>query len=938
MKPLINVLFISCLLWIFPVPAGVTKTAKKRKESSPSDKNSAKDSRKKKKSDISPPQVVKIVPAEYPPGAKIPPAGIKLMVEVQISDQGKVIKSKVIKSGGKAFDREALKAVAKWIFKPAVIKGKPMKASMQIPFEFPPLPDEEENIEEEEISSGEQKGSVSGNKDGKALGDNSGATRDSKDKQTDPVSYKDKQEDKLSGENVSVNGKKNKTKGNKESDSGEADNHKTNNSDDPSRKPEDQIVVTTYKSKKKKSRPVSEFKITRAVFAITPKKSGGDILKAAPGFYVAKPQNEGIANAIFLRGFNARHGQDFEMWAGEVPINLDGHIHAQGYADMHFLIPETIQSLNVLEGVYDPVQGNFAVAGSGYFKYGVENRGSRISYSHGSYNSRRLLLLHAPDGESRETFLAASLRESDGFGTNRSYRQAKVAARYALVLGSRTFAVFHLGAYGSRSVLPGVLKLEDIESGDVGFYDTYDDPTAQSQSSSFSRFEASMRFEQRLSKPEEKLEFSAYFLRTNFRLRQNFTGYTLWFNDKPELKGMGDLHQQVNFATTVGGKFSYTSPIHKIFGFDSRFKYGVQVRSDWIEQSEDLILPSQNAIWRKNFDADIQIMNAGLFLDSEFALSKYFDLKAGLRADSLTYQINDKLGNWQYNTPTVQNHELGKKRDAMGIFYGPRLSFKYNLFPDDKSKHIFKGLALITAYGQGFRSPPPRTLEEGEDTPFAKVHSLETGLKWNLWGGNKYYLKLSGFYTYLSDDYSYDPATAMAKPIGDTTRYGSMLYLVSRPLKGLIFSGSLTYSRGVLEGPPLATSDNPTPGQKKGDLIPYIPPLVGRIDLGYRHNLLKFRGYSLKAVWGATYSYTGSRPLPYSQWADPIHLVDLSCTVLYRNLSLKFEISNLFDRRWHEMEYNFVSQWDPNVQNSLPKRHVVAGKPRMITATLAIKF
>ncbi|MDA3863624.1 MAG: TonB family protein [Deltaproteobacteria bacterium] len=903
MKPLIDVLFISLLLWISSAPAGAIKNAKKRKESSPSDEKSTKAS-EKKKSDISPPQVIKIVPAEYPQGAKIPPDGIKLMVEVQISVQGKVLKSKVVKSGGKAFDQEALKAVAKWIFKPAAFKGRPMRASMQIPFEFPPLPDKEEEIVEEEISSGEQEDPVAKDKTRIASGNSAGAREDSKQDKSDPISHKNNQKNNASS----------------------------------SAEPEDQIVVTTYKSKKKESRPVSEFKITKAVFAITSKKSGGDILKAAPGFYVAKPQNEGIANAIFLRGFNARHGQDFEMWAGEVPINLDGHIHAQGYADMHFLIPETIHSLNVLEGVYDPVQGNFAVAGSGYFKYGVENRGSQVSYSQGSYNSRRLLLLHAPKGESRETFLAVSLKESDGFGTNRSYRQAKVAARYALVLGTRAFAVFHLGAYGSRSVLPGVLKLEDIESGNIGLYDTYNDPTAQSQSSSFSRFEASMRFEQRLSKPEEKLEFSAYFLRTNFRLRQNFTGYTLWFNDKPELKGMGDLHQQVNFATTVGGKFSYTSATHKIFGFDSRFKYGVQLRSDWIEQSEDLILPAQNAIWRKNLDADIQIIDAGLFLDSEFALSKYIDLKAGLRADSLTYQIDDKLGNWQYNTPTVQNYELGKKRDAMGTFYGPRMSLKYNIFPGDESKNIFKGLALITAYGQGFRSPPPRTLEEGEDTPFAKVHSLETGLKWNLWGGKKYYLKLSGFYTYLSDDYTYDPTTAMARSIGDTTRYGSMLYLVSRPLKGLIFSGSITYSRGVLEGPPLATTDNPTPGQKKGDLISYIPPLVGRIDLGYRHNLLKIRGYSLKAVWGATYSYTGSRPLPYSQWADPIQLLDLSCTVLYRNLSLKFEVSNLFDHRWHEMEYNFVSQWDPNVQTSLPKRHVVAGAPRMITATLAIKF
>ena len=50
-------------------------------------------------------------------------------------------------------------------------------------------------------------------------------------------------------------------------------------------------------------------------------------------------------------------------------------IHGQGYADLGFVIGETVDSLHVTEGVYDPRQGDFAVAGSIDLELGSERRG-----------------------------------------------------------------------------------------------------------------------------------------------------------------------------------------------------------------------------------------------------------------------------------------------------------------------------------------------------------------------------------------------------------------------------------------------------------------------------------------------------------------------------------------------------------------------------------
>src|SRR5207244_12164439 len=59
---------------------------------------------------------------------------------------------------------------------------------------------------------------------------------------------------------------------------------------------------------------------------------------------------EGHAEQVFLRGFDAREGQDVEFSVDGVPINESGNFHGNGYSDTHFIIPELVQSLRVLEG------------------------------------------------------------------------------------------------------------------------------------------------------------------------------------------------------------------------------------------------------------------------------------------------------------------------------------------------------------------------------------------------------------------------------------------------------------------------------------------------------------------------------------------------------------------------------------------------------------
>ena len=111
-------------------------------------------------------------------------------------------------------------------------------------------------------------------------------------------------------------------------------------------------------------RSASESVVGERVLRAAPHRDGSELMQTVPGVFVSQHSGEGKAHQIFYRGFDAVHGQDMEVWAAGAPVNEVSNLHGQGYADLHFLIPELVQQIESQPGVYDPRQGDFAVAGS----------------------------------------------------------------------------------------------------------------------------------------------------------------------------------------------------------------------------------------------------------------------------------------------------------------------------------------------------------------------------------------------------------------------------------------------------------------------------------------------------------------------------------------------------------------------------------------------
>jgi hypothetical protein len=90
----------------------------------------------------------------------------------------------------------------------------------------------------------------------------------------------------------------------------------------------------------------------------------GEVVETIPGVIATQHSGGGKANQYFLRGFNLDHGTDLSLSVDGLPVNMPSHGHGQGYADLNFLIPELIESVQFRKGTYFANVGDFSAAGS----------------------------------------------------------------------------------------------------------------------------------------------------------------------------------------------------------------------------------------------------------------------------------------------------------------------------------------------------------------------------------------------------------------------------------------------------------------------------------------------------------------------------------------------------------------------------------------------
>ncbi len=855
--------------------------------------------------ELHPPHLVASPPPRYPAGRENEGLHPTVILRVTVTAEGEVTDVIVEHSADEDFDEEAIAAVERWTFEPALEGQTPVPSRIRVAVHFEPpaagVPHVGDSHEPQEAphvnllpAAPNEPAGLSG---AAILAPVTPAT-------SSPATPAEKP----------------------------AENPRTKPDETPAA-PSDASFTETAEvdadALRAQGRGAGDFTIGRDILDAAPANTASDLLLRAPGLYVANVGGSAAGDFFYLRGFNAEHGQDIEFKLGDVPLNQPSNIHGQGYTYVNFIIPEAVRGLRVLEGVYDPSQGDFAVAGTVQYDMGVENRGIYAKSEFGSFRTFRQVAIFAPKGKPSDTFGAFQFRRSDGFGENRDGLDGSAMFQVGFGKNQWHFHV-HGSFWGARYNSAGVLRLDDIEGGDVGFYDVYPYATAEAQNAYNAGAILGVRGEHR-GENLKNTSFDLYVQLQDFRIQQNFTGFLERSQVEPDFVGRGDLIEQRDRRIVFGGNARHrTSQFAPAEWAKGTIEFGISGRVDLINpQQQNLIEAPANRTWDQRVDADIVQADIGMWVDLDWDFTKYLNFKGGVRADILFFDVNDKLGNFVPDF-RPENFIPGFRRTAAGVVAGPRLALT------GKPTEWFD---IIGSYGEGFRSPQARTLVDGETAPFSKVRSLDVGMKFRVGANEELALTLTGYRTWLDNDVFFEAAEGRLENIGPTSRTGFVFYASTRPLPWLTGALSVTYVHAILDGPPPETVENPTPQFGEGDLLPFVPPWIVRLDVGAGDDLVDLWKYPLRGHVGLGYTYLSARPLPYSQTADPFSLLDLSAKLSWWFLEVGFQVFNLADAEYAANEFAFVSDWDPNAVGSrIPARHIAAGRPRTFFFTVGFRL
>lgn len=672
------------------------------------------------------------------------------------------------------------------------------------------------------------------------------------------------------------------------------------------------------------SRGASDFNVRVGELARVPRQNAAELLKLAPGVLLTNDGGEGHAEQVFLRGFDAREGQDLELTLGGVPINDAGNLHGNGYADTHFIIPELVDSLRVVEGPFDPRQGNFAVAGSAGYELGLHRRGLTAKLTTGSFATRRVLLMWGPEGQSARTFGGAELGDTAGFGENRGARRGSAMGQYEGKLGKDGSYRVGLQAYSTQYNSAGVVRADDVAAGRMPFDGTYD---AQ-QGGDASRYSAWGDLDTRAG--DVVLGQQVFVILRDMRLRENFTGLLL-DTQRPEQSPhaqRGDLLDLHHDATTFGGRGSARFK-KEALGRAQELELGYFARADRSAGTQHRVEARTNVAYLKETDLDARLGDLGLYGDASLRPLGWLTLRGGVRGDLFTYDVLDACAQKRARQPSITNppgdasclsqQDLGRyrepsdRRSTSSIAVMPRGSLLFG---------AFEGFTMSVSYGRGARSIDPVYVNQDLETPFAQVDAYEGGVTWARGFGDVELTARSVFFqTHVDRDLLFSETAGRSTLANGTTRTG---WVGALRATGTWFdeAANLTLVRSTFDDTHL--------------LVPYVPDAVLRSDTVVRRELpWKAWGDRVTGALSAGVSYVGRRALPYGQRSDEILTLDGAAAVAWRSYELGLLATNLTDRRYRLSELEYVSDFRGQGQPTLaPARHFSAGAPRGLFLTL----
>ncbi|HMO89894.1 MAG TPA: TonB-dependent receptor plug domain-containing protein [Lacibacter sp.] len=620
---------------------------------------------------------------------------------------------------------------------------------------------------------------------------------------------------------------------------------------------------------------------------IRPIVNSQEVLRMVPGLFIGQHAGGGKAEQIFLRGFDIDHGTDINITVDGMPVNMVSHAHGQGYADLHFLIPELIDKVQFNKGPYDTEKGNFTTAGYVAFKTKKYLERNFIKAEAGQFNTFRgiagLNLLRNNTAD-RSLLFASEFSATRGyFESPQNFTRFNGLLKYHTRAGNNHYFTATGSAFTSKWNASGQIPDRAVASGQIGFFGAIDD----TEGGTTSRHNLSVELQSYLSNSatwKNQLFYSYY----DFELYSNFT----FFKEDPVF---GDQIRQKEKRNILGFNSSYEQP-GRLFNRDALFRAGLQVRYDAVNGLELSRTRNRTITTLPLTLGEVRESNWGVFAEEKINLGKQLDVQVGLRGDYFTNAYNDVLNS-------------GRLRSSSPII-SPKLNVNYK---------VNRQVQLYWYNGQGFHSNDTRVAvqQNGREvvTP-AWGSDLGAIVK----PGKKLLIQTALWYLWMKQEFIYVGDEGVVEPGGRTRRLGADLSVRYELCKYLFADVDLSWTNPVAVDEP-----------KENRFIPLAPRFTSTGGLSYRKDL----------GWNGSlrYRYMANRPAneDNSVVARGYFVTDFALNYTQRSWEAGVAIQNLFNTRWKETQFDTESRLQ-NEPAPVSEIHFTPGTPFFARLSLVFFF
>jgi outer membrane receptor protein involved in Fe transport len=620
---------------------------------------------------------------------------------------------------------------------------------------------------------------------------------------------------------------------------------------------------------------------------LRPVNNSQEILRMVPGLFIGQHAGGGKAEQIFLRGFDIDHGTDIRLTVDGMPVNMVSHAHGQGYADLHFVIPELIERVHFNKGTYSADKGDFSTAGWVDFKTKDVLDKNTAKVELGQYDSYRIfsavdLLSQIAKEKGTSAYIASEYNFSNSyFDAPQHFKRFNAIGKFNSKLGTNSLFNASVSTFTSTWNHSGQIPDRSVEAGDISFYGAIDD----TEGGKTSRTNANLK----LTTPQSNglMTHQIFYSNYNFEL---FSNFTFFLNDPIH----GDQIKQKENRNILGYNGSYTKE-SKLGKWPLRSTAGINYRQDFIRNNELSHTKNHTELLEAHMLGHVNVANAGFYIDEELRLSNQWTANVGLRYEIFRNQYTDKL---LTNLSNKASQQI--------------LLPKFNLFFTPSSN-----LQLYFKSGKSFHSNDTRVVvqQKGQQI-LPPAYGTDLGINWKPF--SKLFVNAAAWYLWLDQEFVYVGDEGVVEPSGKSKRQGIDLTMRYQITKQLFADFDINF-----------TQPRALDAEKGENHIPLAPTYT---------SIGGFTYYAKNGLNGSIrYRHMGNRPAneDNSLVAKGYFLTDMQVNYTKPRYNIGFSVNNIFNTKWKETQFATETRLK-NEAEPVDEIHFTAGSP--FFAKLSLTF